>query len=250
MWVRLALCLTGLILTLSCAAFVLYQNHHPNHRHGWGGAISDWIKSPNRFPTLVNWWIWDRVIFPSGDQYVDAGTSWSDPDARALIDSAKSGHGTVWTVRFVAVSESRGLWGRTSVRHSVQSQIFVYPSGPPEPAGFGTPHYQASIPVRAVAIGSAIGRGRCPFPESMGVLSSVDEWKRVRQFWSGYAINTATLLGLGMFLWFAPLAVCDAWRAWRYRRAGGCAHCGYDLRGLPHGAPACPECGNAPRTSR
>jgi hypothetical protein len=62
-----------------------------------------------------------------------------------------------------------------------------------------------------------------------------------RVLWSGYAINAATLAGLGLMGWGA-WGVPGAIRARRVR-AGKCAKCRYDLRGLGEATPRCPECG-------
>jgi hypothetical protein len=65
------------------------------------------------------------------------------------------------------------------------------------------------------------------------------ETESTRVVWSGYAINAATLVGLGLIGWGA-CGVPGAIRARRVR-AGKCAKCRYDLRGL--GEARCPECG-------
>lgn len=58
--------------------------------------------------------------------------------------------------------------------------------------------------------------------------------------WPGFAINTLLYAVVTWGLFQVPFAI----RRWRRGRLGRCTKCGYDLHGLPQGAP-CPECGAA-----
>jgi len=60
----------------------------------------------------------------------------------------------------------------------------------------------------------------------------------LRPIWPGFAINTL-LYATILWLPFGALAV----RRRRRIRRGLCPKCAYDLRGSPHDAAACPECG-------
>jgi len=59
--------------------------------------------------------------------------------------------------------------------------------------------------------------------------------------WGGLA-GDAVIWGAAWWVGIAGVGAGRAW--WRRRKAGTCGACGYDLRGLPAGAP-CPECGGA-----
>jgi hypothetical protein len=82
-----------------------------------------------------------------------------------------------------------------------------------------------------------------PRPKDVVSLSAQRYWRTREPNLSGYLLNAATLLGLAMFLWCAPLTIRDAWRAWRFRSVTACKSCGYDLRGLAPNTAVCPECG-------
>jgi hypothetical protein len=83
---------------------------------------------------------------------------------------------------------------------------------------------------------------RQPHPGSMldELLRASGQTTRTRMLWSGYVINAATLVGLGLIGWGSV----GAFVAVRARRRIGkhqCAKCRYDLRGLV--VARCPECG-------
>jgi hypothetical protein len=82
---------------------------------------------------------------------------------------------------------------------------------------------------------------RQPAPGSIldELLRANGQTTRTRVLWSGYLINAATIAGLGLIGWGA-WGVPGGIRARRVR-AGKCAKCTYDLRGL--GEARCPECG-------
>jgi hypothetical protein len=74
------------------------------------------------------------------------------------------------------------------------------------------------------------------------LLRASGQTTRTRMLWSGYVINAATLVGLGLIGWGSV----GAFVAVRARRRIGkhqCAKCRYDLRGLVEATPRCPECG-------
>ena len=62
-----------------------------------------------------------------------------------------------------------------------------------------------------------------------------------RPLWSGLLLNTLFWSATCWTLWRGPAAL----RRWRWRRAGRCGTCGYELVGLPEGS-RCPECGTVP----
>jgi len=62
--------------------------------------------------------------------------------------------------------------------------------------------------------------------------------QRRRTLWSGYAINSATIIGLGLIGW-GGLGTFVAVRARRRVKAHQCVKCRYDLRGLAQAR--CPE---------
>ena len=69
-----------------------------------------------------------------------------------------------------------------------------------------------------------------------------DLYLPLRPIWPGFAVNTVFYAAVLWFLWMTPFAVRRWWGGRRIRR-GLCPKCGYDLRGSPPHADACPECG-------
>ena len=59
--------------------------------------------------------------------------------------------------------------------------------------------------------------------------------------WPGFMLDSVMLGGAAWGIWQGREAI----RRWVRRRRDQCPRCGYDLVGLPDGAP-CPECGSAP----
>ncbi len=95
--------------------------------------------------------------------------------------------------------------------------------------------------VRRLYWKGAARKGKVPVPPEVSrALTAGMKWSGSALVSSGHLINGATLLGLGMWLWFTPFVIRDL-RRWRRARRGGCAKCAYDLRGLT--GTVCPECG-------
>jgi hypothetical protein len=119
------------------------------------------------------------------------------------------------------------------------------------PASFWSPY--VVLPGALIALDSAIvevsynpGWGRDGWVAGWGEWRYLFQWRpRFVQLRSGWYFLLP--------LWI-PLAASGLltgvtwWRWWTAAAPGGCAGCGYDLKGLAPNTP-CPECGHAPAKS-
>jgi hypothetical protein len=253
-WVRAVLAVIGLAVFAACSWMVLApQLHHWEIRRGIGGWVCDRIDPPpigffSRAREHGDRRDASIVLLRDGTYYAPAWNSKRDiieglPAALARGERA-------WLIEIYQSQEDFGRWSATRRRmHAYLSDdeaVGPYDEdwdyAPPESS-------EAAIAMRKPAVEALQQRGLESARRGGLELIADGDWTGTFGLPSGYAINIATLLGLAMFLWCAPLTVRDAWRAWRFRGATACKSCGYDLRGLPDGAPACPECGS-PRSAR
>lgn len=130
----------------------------------------------------------------------------------------------------------RGVWGPT--HENVSIDLFLYPRLQVMADSFGDegPHFASVLREQLAAA------PRAPGPESWLDESflTTGHTHRSRVMWSGYAINAATLVGLGLIGW-GSVGAFVAVRAQRRAKAHQCHVCRYDLRGITQAR--CPECG-------
>lgn len=98
---------------------------------------------------------------------------------------------------------------------------------------------QFGFPFRSVSYSDSWGNSNNREYAFVTTTDDRREWAfAYRPLWSGLALNT---LAYGLCWWCAIVGVHRAKHLVRSLR-GRCVSCGYDLSGLPLGAP-CPECG-------
>jgi len=235
-WLHLLASVVGFGMVVGCAVAVIRTQRDPHYlRHGLGRWVVERLGAS-----------WQGYLPPEGPQmrwvhrtpsgFVDLG-AWRDEVDGATLMNSFMGANDVWLASCVVVSWPRGVWATTHQDIEMTIGVDVFSKnqqGPPD-----VPDELQRI--RQVAIDAIRADGELPYPERANaiVASGLCKWKD----WSmiGLAINTATVLGLGMWMWFTPVVVRDVWR-WARSRKGGCASCGYDLRGLT--GLVCPECGS------
>ena len=245
-WVHLGLSVVGLgIFVACCVAVIGPQFEQKAHRHG----VVEWISARPRLSIVLGdipllpfmffdvTIIGERLIVCTPDGIEDLG----DPDAHSgnLMDLWRPGEDrTAWNVTGARDQLPVGTWATTSIVHTITTSPVPVPialgldigPNPPTPA----------VGVRAAFWDAMAQETQFAFPKAVPTLIAYGKWTGSTIVWSGYAINIATIAGLSLWLWFTPIVVRDAWRAWR-RKPHMCAACGYDLRGLA--ANVCPECG-------
>ena len=245
-WGHVALSVVGLALLVCSTWFVLHDQFGDWYfRHGVGGWICDKLRPIHAFydsDRSPNDRSRETIILERAGVFSDPG--WVT--TRDLIDGlpASLARGErAWLVRLSQWHRDSGLWART--RRRMGGRLSDDDSIGPFDGdwGFEPPATQAQAEalrtagldaLRACNLESA-RRGRSE-------LIATGEWLGTFPLVSGYFVNTATVVGLGMWAWFTPVVVRNVVR-WRRWRRGGCARCGYDVRGLPNGARVCPECG-------
>ncbi len=222
------------------------QYRVPDVRHGFGGWICNRLNpvrvfhdseySPDDMRDAC------IVLFKDG-VYRDPG--WHTK--KAVIDglpAALADGERAWVVGILQGQRDFGVWAGTRRRMSAYLNDFEavgpydkdWDYAPPETREESDGLRTAAMDALRGSALESVWRGRTE-------LIADGDWSGTHAVWSGYAINTATVVGFVMWVWFTPVVVMDVVR-WRRGRRVACTRCGYDVRGLGEGARVCPECGN------
>jgi hypothetical protein len=243
-WVRLAMCVAGLgIVAVTTCVVIAPQWHSFPSRHGIGGWVCRVLQGPPILHASGSGNHQDRAVVRDHLGFHDEGYAWDSSAALAFDRARRDGTDAYW-VPIVEYSRTNGLWAATRVPYdtsiviskAIGSEKTEWDSDP----SLSHEHERA---IRQVALNATLTNGWLKAPSALPALIAKSEANSIHIIWSGYALNTVTILGLAMFLCFAPFTIRDARRAWRFRGSTTCKSCGYDLGGLSGAAPLCPECG-------
>jgi hypothetical protein len=221
------------------------QRHSFPSRHGIGGWVCRFLQGPpvSHGSAFENHQ--DRAVV--GDQlgFHDVGYSW-DPGAAIAFERARRDGTDAYWVSIVEYSWTKGLWAATGVPYDT-SIVIAKAVGSEKSEWDADPRLsdEHERAIRQVALNATLASGWLAAPSALPALIANGKAKGIHINRSCYLLDTATSLGLAMFLCFAPLTIRDARRAWRFRGATTCKSCGYDLRGLAPNSARCPECGTA-----
>ncbi len=247
-WGHVALSVVGLVMVMWCSWMVVWpQWNGAAARRGIGGRIvNQFVKSWNGIPCFYSYpggggaLMGACFLHRTADGFEDQNPV---PEGRAAVSSERPDEGAMddWFVSMTWQSWDDGWWAttlRTNEAFLTESLIEQVPrprqNGPfPEDVGAAV-RWFAMTELR-----SAVDQ-RFPTCDAEALArDGVYRWSDV--VWKGHAINVATVVGLGMWMWFTPVVVMDVVRWRRERRRGRCTKCMYDVRGLA--GSVCPECG-------
>jgi hypothetical protein len=252
-WVRLAMCVVGLVLVVASSWMVLTpQWTLRSNSHGITRKVFQWLHHNhfvihNRQHHLE---MLKEVKYTHGSRYfrlreggiTDLGESWARGVAEKLAETSNKEVGVVYRGLAAVAFTRRGTWGCTSTEWA--GQVSVTPLDLLHEVMLPGQHKSPESVAGAVHAFWRVEHS-LPRPRNVEALPTGGPFRTREVHLSGHLLNTATILGLAMFLCFSPFTIRDARRAWRFRGSTTCKSCGYDLRGLSGATPLCPECGTA-----
>jgi len=246
-WFHLLACVTGFAMVVWCVMTVTA----PLNALEWVGRFGELYSvtgssgsmstsAPNPSPSQLIFNTHKRAVVRHPVMGLIEMDEESVPEVRAEALRSGSEPLDIFEVWAEGSVSQQGWWAVTS--HDWAITTVVVWKGISEPGRTGVITDDEWMEIRRKYWEAMARIGDSEFSQRASALIASRAWSGTTVHWPGYLINTATLLGLGMWLWFTPILVRDVVR-WRRVRRGRCGQCNYDLRGLPEGSAVCPECG-------